>query len=428
MEHGKADQAQQQEVWHNDISTILRTVTRVESDNESHTCYDFLWIQEVCFSEATTTFWNNIVNVLTWAVTNMFWIAIMWMVVMFIFKSNKITESIAGDIGRLGKQALMSVPIIPYWEGWISLWWIGKASKDLENTLDKYQRDQFDSTAFKSFMNNKKLVGSEDHTKAVNDLSSSPGWFVDWTQEAIDHTHWWNYDAAVPNIVNDLNTKIKQHNKNNPNDTVKELDTNIGSMQELTKNGDFWTYIDKSWKDGFTEEFLPRRDKTADHKFNKEWSDNFRAGIMNAYKKAKATDSNAFYFDDDTNSSWKKEFIYANWKMKTFQWETKSWNKRINKKSVKVYDLPAPGSIESRNDLEQFSSFASNMWWIKQLPDELYNKYVTWKIQDAIDEKLDEAWVDEWTIEIMLWGENISINAAREPSTHKITKVSLSNI
>lgn len=422
MEHGKADQAQQQEVWHNDISTILRTVTRVESDNASHTCYDFLWIQEVCFSEATTTFWNNIVNVLTWAVTNMFWIAIMWMVVMFIFKSNKITESIADDIGELGKQALMSVPIIPYWEGWISLWWIGKATKDLENTLDKYQRDQFDSTAFKSFMNNKKLVGSEDHTEAVNDLSSSPGWFVDWTQQAMDDTHWWNYDAAVPSLVKDINKRIDTYNKGKPDaERIDSVDPDISTFSDLTKNWALRTYIDKKWKDNFTEDFLNNWDNTEDNKFNKEWSENFEAGLL----QANAKDDTAFAITDET-SKVKKSFIYANGKLKVFKRKNEGWYKVIDKESVNVYDFIPPEGLTDTDSFKKFEKLIGHVWWMDKLPDEIYTKYIT---ESGLEGEINSAvnalgWlVDEWEIRLTRGGNTIDLSVARD-SDGKITKIS----
>ncbi len=398
---GQHPQAISQPSWcANNQATILSWITHLKNE-WTLSCYDFMGIQTVCFDEWDKVMGTNIVNILSWLVLNMFGIAIMWMVILFVLKGNKFSSSIATSMSDFAKQGLMSVPIIPIDTEWnrVSVWWAKDFVSNAPSQMIARQSSRFEWLM--QWRENQKNAARSDEAKNVlNAIKENPSQFFDWSQSAIPDTNLWDYNDMTKNIAWYINQK-------QPNQTIK---SDITSTSALINDKNFWKYVDSqnNW-DAFTEWFMNNWVKTTHGQTRAEWSKKLSEWLMQWVPKANKI--------TELNSNWSKarDYIIHNNKLKFIQWNSK-WNEIIDN-WVKVYTLPEQW-LGSWADLSEFIRLANDAWWVNALPNQIYTQYLEntiWNNTALVDQLQNVA--DWQSANVTVWNDTVNVTVEKQAWT-----------
>ena len=392
----KSDHAQEQESQcKNDPATILKTVKSVKKDWKDK-CYEFMWIQTICFDEWDRVLWSNIVNIMSWLVLNFFGIALMWTVLFAVLKSNAITKSFAENIDKLAKQWMMSLPVIPIWKWWTSIWWMKKLADNTGTFFTDYQQKQFDWLWW--YMDHKWAQLSWAAEQTVDNITNNAWWsFLNSSASWEKNTSLMDssYQRSVPSIVDHINSNL-------PAWATAINKSSTQTMRDLMNNSTFQQYADAmDWWDGkFQERFLWNWDKTDSPTAHAEMSQAFAEWLWKAAQEA--WDSWFVYPGVDSSTGerlthWSAErhveYIQANGVLKRLQWKKTWWaNKRwyIDRNSwVKTYRLPTK-DITNASQLRDLWRLISDEGGWDNVPEFIKKQYTQWtKLQAAITKMVE---------------------------------------
>lgn len=129
-------------------------------------CYKFFGMS-ICVDQSARTTGANILNTLSWLVTNFFGIALMWSIIFFALKSNDITWSVSEKIGSRGKGILANTSMIPIpGMGMVSPGALQSASKNIWRMPDRIADSSFNNSWLGKFVGNleNKMSGNKTST------------------------------------------------------------------------------------------------------------------------------------------------------------------------------------------------------------------------------------------------------------------------
>jgi hypothetical protein len=399
-------QAKEQASWcKNSVSTILQWVEKIQNDG-STSCYDFMGIQTICFDEWDKVFGSNIVNILSWLILNCFGIAIMWMVVMFVLKSNKFTATVTEKVDNFAREWLMSVPIIPIDAQWnrISLWWAKDFVTNTPNQIMARQRNQY-----QWFLNardsHRSAAWSSEAQTVVTQIQNNPQQFFDWSTSAHQNTNLWDY--------NDMTWRIVEHvNSRQPTARISD----VRNTSDLINNANFWNYVDSrnDWNE-FTQWLMNNWVKTSYGQTRQDWSNKIRAWLI------QWVDNDNIVSELNT-TTWRpvRDYIVSNNKVKLLQRDA-SWTQLDQNNWIRVFDLPESWLV-SDVQLREFVRLADTAWWIERLPAQIYTRYLetaAWNNQTVVNQLQN---LPNWQWQnttLTLWTDTISVNVTK--SSWRIT-------
>jgi hypothetical protein len=132
-------------------------------------CYKFFGMS-ICVDGSTRKTGANILNTLSWLVTNFFGIALMRSIIFFALKSNEITWSVAGKIGDRGKGILANTSMIPIpGMGMVSPGALQSAAKNIWRMPDRIADSSFTNSGLGKFVGNleNRMMGNKTTTPPV---------------------------------------------------------------------------------------------------------------------------------------------------------------------------------------------------------------------------------------------------------------------
>lgn len=276
---------QENNTCHDDALTALssnsvRAVKTPDNLPEKWTkCYEFLWIQTICINEGTRVFAWNVSNTMVWLITNGLGIALMWMAVFAVLKSNKFTKETVEWIQNVANGFIKSRKIIPVpWvPGWVSIGGASRALTKLKNEIPRHMIDkQYNEWGMADFVwwvkadlwwVDEKIEGQAK--QGADDGTTD--WISKPSEEWAKNFNFDKYKWLAGNMGTAIATEIDREMKANPKTHKYQWITpanltslkSANSYQDLMSNPAFVRHglQNNNYFDGFMDSWNGKRDK-----------------------------------------------------------------------------------------------------------------------------------------------------------------------
>ncbi len=161
-------------------------IAMAQREDTSNSCWE-IWDEfpDVCFGEPeSNAIWFSIfLDYFSWIVINIFWIAVMWILVFAAIRSAKITSWIADYIDTHARGLLKTAPVVPS-HTWVhSIWELKKAKQRLNEVPGNAYERQY-----------REWAGQH-----VNEFQQRLSWNNRWRDSSDDQDQWASWDGGDGN-------------------------------------------------------------------------------------------------------------------------------------------------------------------------------------------------------------------------------------
>lgn len=325
-------------------------------------CYDFLWLQTVCINEWERVALWNVANTLSRLVTNLLWVALMWMAVMAVLKTNKFTAWTVDFIDSTAKSIAKSTKIIPV--PWLDGWAVSVGGA--EEALSQLRRSIPQNIANKAY-NNSELKAFTDKTIAdssgvdnavvADAKSKAESWdtsFIASWPEWRDADKFsfknresrWLPETMWRAIANDI-TKNRAQYPNIDDQSLKAFgNKKFTSFEQLMSEPVFVNHATNP-ENNYFDTFV-----------NKWWGSNNvdKARSATAFKKALVANGGKAYSSGTTNGMQTTYYLH-NWRLTKVRSDAKTGIIDPTTGGVKSYAFPTPtanGGFKNKESIDEF--------------------------------------------------------------------------
>lgn len=354
-----------------DAWTILWARVYCPDNNPLTKCYDFYGVTTICFDESDRKTWANIVNTFAWLVTNIFGIAMMWMIVFAALKTSKLTETVVSTIESRGKTIAGAVPIIPVgW--WVSLSGLKQTADKVSRLPNRLAEDQYNNSAIADYLNQIDADMSWSANEGKEKLTKA----LTWSQKDAENA-WDSFNAAQWTNYKDYGSDLPQTLARAANAKNRK---SITTMEEALKDDAVQNFLTKRWEygtDKFIEKIINTNTEAKGTSWYKQKSNmlhilrEWRGGLLHEENSADGKQKIQYFRPGGSGAAGVLRSV-QDW----------SWNDQ----SMQTYDI---GELRTKDQLNSFKKLITDgYWWdLAKVPDTILSskaKDLKKEIRDTI--------------------------------------------
>lgn len=263
---------------------------------------------KMCFWVPNQDLWiSPFLDVFSWFIINLFWIAVMWSIIFAALKTSKLTWWIVNWVDNISREAFKTAPILP------TPWWaqsigsLQKSAAHLAEQPSRIQWDQFRKGWLLDTIESFQWKLSWDNTERLNSFNNKVSWEwssnFDWrwfTSAATNAVwNWRNIESVSSNVLSQIKSRPEFANKN------------IESLMDIATNPELRSLFNNNyWNIDELVTYTRRQDDA-----QRWWRQSIRRNQISIWLREKLMWSNSLIW-----KIWDTEYFKDNWFVYAFMW------------------------------------------------------------------------------------------------------------